>query len=98
AKLAPERVAGVRRVGDHAAPAHDLGDLADEPPLGVVRVDIEVPGHAPEPSAVAGAGKMASTRQARVNSGRTARRWSMGPSCILGPCVPSWFFWGEGGR
>src|SRR5580704_11952298 len=45
AELAPERVAGVRRVGDHAACAHDIGDLDDHAPLRVGRMDVEVPGH-----------------------------------------------------
>jgi hypothetical protein len=46
AELAPERVAGIRRVRDHAAVPHDVGDLDDRAPLRVVRMDVEVPGHA----------------------------------------------------
>src|SRR5215470_3625645 len=46
AEPAPERVAGVRRIGDHAAFAHDLSDLDDSALLGVGRVDVEIPGHA----------------------------------------------------
>src|SRR5207237_4173982 len=46
AELAPERVAGVRRVRDHAALPHDVGGLDDRAPLRVVRMDVEVPGHA----------------------------------------------------
>src|SRR5215472_5079098 len=46
AELAAERVAGVRRVGDHAAPADDIGDLGDRALLRAGRVDVEVPGHA----------------------------------------------------
>ena len=45
AELAPERVAGVRRISDHAACTHDIGDLDDRPPLRVGRMDVEVPGH-----------------------------------------------------
>ena len=46
AELAPERVAGVRRVGNHAACAHDAGDRDDRAPLRIGRMDVEVPGHA----------------------------------------------------
>jgi hypothetical protein len=46
AELAPERVAGVRRVGDHSAVAHDVSHLGDRAPLRVGRMDVEVPGHA----------------------------------------------------
>src|ERR1700758_673749 len=46
AELAPQRIAGVRRVGDHAACANDVGDLDDRAPLRVGRMDVEVPGHA----------------------------------------------------
>jgi hypothetical protein len=46
AEQAPQRVAGVRRVGDHAAGPHDLGDRDDRAPLRVGRMDVEVPGHA----------------------------------------------------
>jgi hypothetical protein len=45
AELAAERVARVRRVGDHAARPHDIGDLDDRPPLRVGRMDVVVPGH-----------------------------------------------------
>ena len=46
AELAPECVAGVRRVGDDASRAHDLGDLGDRPGLRVGRMNVKVPGYA----------------------------------------------------
>src|ERR1700757_2806364 len=46
AELAPERVARIRRIGDHAARPHDIGDRSDRPPLRVGRMDVKVPGHA----------------------------------------------------
>jgi hypothetical protein len=46
AQLAPQRVAGVRRVGDHAARPHGIGDLDDGTMLRVGRMDVEVPDHA----------------------------------------------------
>jgi hypothetical protein len=46
AELAAQRVAGVRRVGDHAALPHDVTDLGDRATLRVGRMDVEVPGHA----------------------------------------------------
>src|SRR5450755_4683075 len=46
AELAPQRVAGVRRVGDHAARPHDLAGLDDHARLRAGRIDVEVPGHA----------------------------------------------------
>jgi len=46
AELAAERIAGVRRVGDHAARADDIGDLGDRARLRAGRMDVEVPGHA----------------------------------------------------
>ena len=47
AELAPQRVAGVGRVGDHAAFPHDIGDRGDGAPLRTGRMDVEVPDHAP---------------------------------------------------
>jgi Aldehyde dehydrogenase family len=46
AELAPQRVAGIGRVRDHAARPHDICDLADRAPLRVRGMDVEVPGHA----------------------------------------------------
>ena len=46
ADLAAQRVAGVRRVSDHAARPHDVGDLADRAPLRAGRMNLDVPGHA----------------------------------------------------
>jgi len=48
AELAAQRIAGVRRVGDHAACADDIGDLDNRAPLRACRMDIEVPGHPDE--------------------------------------------------
>src|SRR5580704_995856 len=46
AELAAQRITGVRRVGDHAARAYEVGDLNDRAALRVGRMDVEVPGHA----------------------------------------------------
>src|ERR1019366_8655362 len=46
AELAAQRVAGIRRVGDHATRADDISDLDDRAPLRAGRMDVEVPGHA----------------------------------------------------
>src|SRR5437588_4968311 len=68
AELAPERVAGIRGVRDHAALPHDVGDLDDRAPLRVVRMDVEVPGHATSlgvspPGRVARSGRFQGTGQ-----------------------------------
>jgi hypothetical protein len=44
-ELAAQRVAGVRRVGDHTTRTNDTGDLDDRPRLRTGRMDVEVPGH-----------------------------------------------------
>ena len=46
AEPAAERVAGVGRVGDQRVVAQQLDDLLEQPRLRVVRVDVEVAGHA----------------------------------------------------
>ncbi len=42
ADVAAERVAGIRRIRDHAAFTHDVGGAPDQPGLRVDRMDLEI--------------------------------------------------------
>src|SRR5450756_245902 len=46
AELASERIARVRRIGDHAPRAHDVSDRGDRSLLRIGRMNVEVPRHA----------------------------------------------------